>query len=260
VLAGFLSLAGVDTKPDDVNLTVTGIRSDTLSDRIEPEVYAFNTTHIGKSCAIEFKNKLWFSVPTGVSTVNNKVYQFDYQRRDKDRTSGSFVPFSYPYGFSAFTIYNGRLYGQSSSATGYVYHLDAGVYSDDGTAIDSYYWTKEYQGFDDDIENQKDFRFANFIVETLGDYYMNITYLIDSDAGVGTTIQVDLNPGQSLYGTGIYGVDVYGGGVNRKNVRICLSPTAGKKIQFKFDNQNTAGQAFHVLPRGTFSYNARGLR
>lgn len=260
VLAGFLALAGVNTQPDAVALTVTGIFAETQSDRIEPEVFSLATANMNRACAIEFKNKLWFSVPGTNQTINTRVFQFDFKRRDKSIIEGSWVPFEYPVGFAAFTIYGGKLYAQSSSETGFVYQLDAGVYNDDGTAIESYSWTKEYQGFEDHTENQKDFRFANFIVETLGAYYMNLTYRVDSDAGQGTTKQLYLSSGGSLWGTLIWGIGLWGGGQSRKKYTVPLSPSSGKWIQFKFDNQTAVNQAFHVLPNGSFSYNLRGKR
>jgi hypothetical protein len=260
VIAGFFAFAGVDTQPDATALPVTAIYSESKSDKIEPEVFGFARGAISKSCGIEFKNKLWFAVPTGVSTTNNKVYQFDFQRRDNDNTTGSWVPFSYPVSIAAFTIYAGKLYSQSGTANGFVYEMDAAQYGDDGSAINSYYWTKEFQGHPEHWESQKDFRFLYLTVETLGNWYMNISFRVDAYAGATVSQQVYLSPGSSVWGSAVWGAFTWGAGTTRKPIKVGLSPYAGKKIQFKFDNQNTLNQAFHVLPNGSFSYNVRGVR
>jgi hypothetical protein len=260
VVAGFFSLNGVETQPDAVALSVTGLYSDSKSDRIEPDVLAFSRTLLEKACAIEFKNKLWFSVPSANATELDRVYQFDFQRRDENQTNGSWVPFS-GLKLNAFAVFGGKLYGQSATANGRVYELDvAGLYEDDGTAIDSYYWTKEFQGHKEHWENHKDFRYANFVVETLGAWLMSIYHRIDSDKGIGYETQVDLNPGGTIWGSFLWGSAVWGGGVNRRKVTVPLGTSSGKFIQFRFENQNTVGQAFHVLPNSSYFYNVRGLR
>lgn len=261
VLAGFFALGGVDTQPESTQTVTTAIKSDSKSDKIEPDVFLLNRSAVTTACAIEYKNKLWFAVPGNLQTTNTLVYQYDFQRRAESETDGSWVPFTFPVSISAFTIYGGALYAQSQTANGFVYKLDvASTYSDDGSAINSYYWTKEFKGHPQHLEHRKDFRNAYFIVETMGNWYMNISFRIDAQAGSTVTTAVYLSPGNSVWGTAIWGAFTWGSGSTRKDVTINSSPYAGKKIQFKFDNQNTAGQAFHVLPGGNFSYNLRGLR
>ncbi len=186
---------------------------------------------------------------------------FDYLRRDESKSKGAWVPFTYPHGFTAFTIYAGHLYGQSSTAHGFVYKLsNASGYSDDGTAIDSYGWTKEFHGKDEHIENWKDFRLANFTVETLGNYYMDLTFKVDGDSGAGTERQIPLAPGGATWNSFVWGVGIWGSGQLRRKATIYLGATSGKRIQYKFSNQNTVSQGFHVYPLGSFQYNLRGVR
>ena len=260
-LQGFLGLKGAETQPDATTLLATAVLSDTQSDRIEPDVFKFTSSAIAKACAIEYRNKLWFAVPYNGTTTNNRVYQFDYVRRIDSKNEGSWVPFTYPYSFSAFTIYGGSLYAQSQTANGFVYKLDANGYSDNGTAIDSYLWTKEFYCFDQHMENQKDFRFANFTVETLGTYNMNIGYRADSDPGVGTTTVVSLNPDGAVWNQFNWGDGtLWGGGNEQRRVTVPLGQLRGKRIQFKFSNQATLSQGFHVYPHGAVTYNLRGRR
>lgn len=261
-ISGFHALSGADVQSDATFLTTTSIFADNKSDRIEPDVFGFVTAAIGKSVAIEFKNKLWFAVPYSSGAVNNRVYQFDYQRRDKARESGSWVPFSYaPFSIADFTLYNGGLYAQDHAATGFVYRLDvSSSYTDVSSAINSYFITKEFNGGEEIRDYRKDFRWLNFSVETLGAYFMNVGYRIDGSADGFTANQIDLNPGGSLWGTMIFGASTWGGGSVRKDVRLNLATSSGKKVQFKFDNKNTAGQGFHVLPNVNFYFNMKGLR
>jgi hypothetical protein len=257
-VTGFYALAGLATLPDNQRLDVAVVQSDSKSNGIDPDVFSLNNSVVSRACSIQFNNKLYYAVPYSSSTINNRIYQFDYARRAEDRQDGSWVPFT-GISAAAFTIYNSRLYAQDANATGVVYRLEAGVYSDNGTAINSYNWTKEFEGNPGHEDFTKDFRFGVFIVETLGDWNMSFTYKTNSDRGSGTTKAINLNPGGSLWGSMIWGVNLWGGGVTRKQVTVYFGTAQGEKIQFKFDNQNTAGQAFKVL-RGTIYYNLRGQR
>ena len=258
-IAGFMDLAGDDTQQNAVDLSATRVQSDAQSEVIEPDAFLISTAGVPKACAIEYKNKIWMSVPYNNPT-NNRVFQYDYTRRAEDKSSGSWVPFTYPHGFNAFTVYGGKLYGQSATAHGFVYEMDTATYSDDGTPINSYQWSKEYSGFPEHQENWKDFRFGNFIVETIGSYYMNFVFKADADSGAGTTVQVDLSPGGSIWGVLVWGAGTWGADSNRKNVTIPFGTTSGKRIEMKFSNQNTLNQGFHVYPSGSFTYNLRGRR
>jgi hypothetical protein len=88
---------------------------------------------------------------------------------------------------------------------------------------------------------------------------MNLIYRVDSDSGVGDTVQIDLNPGGSLWGTMEWGTDEWGGGSTQSEERVYLGTSRGKRIQFKFSNQNTVNQRFkiHYL---SFLYNLKGFR
>lgn len=258
-LSGFMSLAGDDIKPNSTDLTATSVLSESDSEQIETDVFTFTTTNIAKACAIDFKNKLYFSVPYNNAT-NNRVYVFDYQRRAEDKFTGAWVPFTYPHGFNAFAVYGGKLYAQSATTHGFVYQLDTSTYSDDGTAIDSYAWTKEYFGHPQQMENWKSWRWANLIVETLGTYNMNVTFKADADSGAGTTVQVSLAPGGSVWGVMVWGTDTWGADSNRKNVTVPFGTLGGKRVEMKFSNQNTLNQGFHVYPNASLVYNVRGKR
>ena len=258
-VTGFYALVGTSTEPDATSLRAAQMFGDAKSDRIEPDVIQFQDSNKERTVGIAWKNKLWFTVTFGAgNSVNNRVYQFDFVRRDKTRKIGSWVPFT-GMAFDAFTVYNGELYAGSSGDDGFVYQLQDGTYTDNGSAIDSFYDTKEFDGGGQLRHFEKDFRQANFTVETLGAWKMQIHRRIDSEKTAGDATDVDLTPGDSLWGTAIWNTDIWGGGQTRKDVRLDLGQASGKRVSFRFSNQNAAGQAFKVV-RGNVYYNRRGLR
>lgn len=268
-VTGFYALQGTTISPDGATitnisqdatvLTSTNIISDSKSDKIEPDIFLIQNSYKASTVAIQFDNKIWAALTYGASqTTNNRIYQFDFIRRDKSRASGSWVPFT---GMSAkaFTVYDNKLYFGSSASDGKVHRANNGTYSDNGTAIDSYFQTKEFDGGKLERHYEKDFRQANFSVETLGNWLMRVHWFIDSDKGTGDGVDVNLNPGSSLWGTFVWGSASWGGGQTRKDVKVELGQASGKRVSFKFTNKNTVSQAFKVV-RGNVYYNRRGLR
>ena len=260
-VVNFAALQGAASSPDLVDLNVTGILADSKSDRIEPDVRLFQRHLLAKVFGIRFGNRLFYSVPYGQdASANSRVYVFDYFQRDKSRANGAWWPLEYPFGIAYMTIYNGNLYAAVSNATGFVYRIEVpDLYSDDGSAIDSYMWTKEFEGHQNLEENHKDFRFLKLTLGTLGNWNIGISHRMDSDISEGDRQEVNISPGGGIWGTLVWGVGTWGGGLLRKPFKIDLGTASGTKIQFKFDNGNVAGQAFKVL-RGTLLYNNRGLR
>jgi hypothetical protein len=218
------------------------------------------TAYVGNISSIVYKNGVYISLTKGAGqTQNNKVYYIDISPDNTDGPKAEpWVPFS---GISAaqFVIYAGDLYWGTSLATGYLYKQTVGVYNDDGAAIDSYYWTKEFVGYKGEESNSKDFRFTNLLVDMPGAYFMGVSFRADSDKGLGTEYNLSLDPGTSVWGTMVWGVDAWGGGSFQSDQKLYLSGLRGKRIQFKFSNKNTAGQMFKVHWQN-FTYNLKGVR
>ena len=194
---GFGVFKGIGVERSATFLTVATAGAKLASDRIEPDMFQVQATYLENISSIVFKNKIWNSVTFGAgATTNNRVYVYDFdidilskQQRD------SWVPFSgTPLNVAQFTIFDGKLYGGTSDATGFVYQLDDGTLNDDGAAIDSYFWTKEYSGFKADFNYHKDFRDLYLYVEKPGDYNMDIAWRLDSDSGSGSATEIDLDP------------------------------------------------------------------
>jgi hypothetical protein len=259
-MVGFAALKGNVIEPTTSLLTVNTVGSELKSDRVEPDMFDAQETYVGNISSLVYKNKAYitFTKASG-NTTNNRVYVLDFSisNLSKDQKE-SWVPWS---GLNAaqFTVYNGLLYYGTSTATGFVYKQNPGVYSDDGTAINSYLWTKEFTGGKEEASFNKDFRYANLLVDLAGAYSMYVAVRTDSDSGDGTNYSIDLNPGGSLWGSMMWGVDDWGAGASQADKRLYLAGARGKRVQYKFSNQNTAGQRFRVHWMN-FTYNLKGPR
>lgn len=257
---GFASIAGAQLDPDATFLKDGVVGSELKSERIEPDMFEVQEAHVGSISSIVFKNKAYIALTYGNgNTANNRVYIFDFSISNLSKKQKfSWAPMT-DINASQFTIYDGKLYYVSSLADGFVYEFDESLHSFDGEAIDSYFWTKEFSGNPGHENFTKDWRTIQLLVENAGAYFMNVTYRVDSDRGVGRTEQVSLNPGGSLWGTMRLGADQWGGGEDQQEVTLSLGQTRGKRIQLKFSNQNTAGQRFKVLGINLL-YNLKGKR
>jgi hypothetical protein len=259
---GFAALAGGSVEPD-VNVGTVGALGSLLkTDRIEEDMFDVVESLQDRISAIIHKQKAYITLAKGAgSTANNRVYMFDFSvdnlfaRKNKE---GVWVPWD---GINAeqFAEYNGDLYFISSLATGFVHKMNLSAYTDQGAAIDSYFWTKNYSGIPTDERITKDFRAFSIIFERSGGYFMNVSYRTDSNIGVGTVVPVDLDPGGALFGTAEFGVDVFGGGQEEGQIEQTLGQVRGERIQFKFDNQDTANQKFKIIGL-QYIYNRKGRR
>lgn len=258
--AGIASIIGNSIEPDATFLTVLTAGSELQSTKIEDEMFQVQTTYLKNISAIAFKNKVYWTVTYGSgNTTNNRVYVLDFEQDNLSKVQRfTWVPWT-GLNASQFTVYNGELYYGSSDANGFVYMVNDGTYNDDGNAINSYIWTKEFGGFKKDVNFHKDFRYVNILIEKAGDWKMDVLVRTDSDKGDGDKYQIDLNPGSNLWGTLVLGTDDWGGGSDEEDYRLSLGGTRGKRIQFKFTNQNTANQKFKVNWL-KYAYNLKGYR
>lgn len=258
--SGFAAIEGQTVTPSASLLTSTALGSELQSNLIEPDIFLIQESAMRSITSMVYQNKAYIAVPYGDGqTTNNRIYVFDFALGRLDRKQKtSWVPWS---GLNAaqFTVYGNNLYYASSTATGFVYKMNQTTYADDGSAINSYYWTKEYSGLPGDENTHKDFRHAQVFFEKSGAYYMGFTAKVDSDSGSGNTSSIDLDPGGSLWGSMVWGRDPWGGGATDGEVRQYLAPMRGKRIQFKFSNQNTVNQKFRVVGMN-YVYNNKGLR
>lgn len=258
---GFAALHGATIDPSATSMETAMAGSELKSDRIESEMFDVQEAYTSRISAMVFKNKAYMAVTDGDgNTTNNRLYVFDFSRSNlAKRQEASWVPVS-GLNVCQFTVYDAKLYALDSTATGlYVRQIETTTRNDDGTAVNAYLWTKEFSGNKGHENLQKDFRKVNMLVDKSGAYYMNLTYRVDSDNGDGVTKQVNLNPGSTIWGAFLWGGAMWGGGSAQEEVTVWLGSVTGKRIQFKFSNQNTVNQTFKVHGLN-FTYNIKGRR
>lgn len=257
---GFAHLVGDVISPSATLLTVANAGSELLSDKIEPEVLASATSLVTSISAYVYQNVAYFSYGASTaSTELDRILYFDFSISDASRkTPYAWAPWTGLYA-AQMCDYSGSLYYIDSRAVGAVRKMNTGLYADDGAAINSYFWTKEFGGPEGTFNYHKDFRYANLLVDLAGTYFMNFTARVDSDTGSGATQTINLDPGGSLWGSMFWGTDEWGGGSSQAEFRMDLGTISGKRIQFKFDNQNLASQRFKVHGLNFLS-NQKGFR
>lgn len=265
VFSGFGALTGTTLDPNVSLQPVTSAGSDLQSQIIEPDMFNVQAGFLSNISGVVYKNRAFVSLTYNTSsTTNNRIYVWDFSISNikKDQIA-SWVPWT-GLSIQQFTIFGGKLYGCSSTTNGFVYQLgDTMVYNDDGAAINSYHWTKEFPGFAEDTTFSKDFRYINMMYDNAGSYFMSLMWKTDSDTGAGSSVQINLVSGGTVWGTGAngltWGVGTWGGGVNQTESRQFLGAARGKRLQYGFSNQNTVNQRFKVY-HAQFKYNIRGYR
>jgi len=220
-----------------------------LSRKIEADVLNYPSSLWDDISMFNFKNRIYLGVPASVnSTRIDGALLFDVNRlvQDSDTDPGSWSPWTGTVGVNDWTVFGNELYGISSNTDGLIIKFNRAAFTDaDGTAINSYWWSKEIGG-EPNIESWvKDFRHILPWVEKLGSYFMNMRVRIDGDEGVGDAYQIDLTPSGGLWSQ-LWGNFLWGAGSQRQEIEIPVGPRLGKRIQIGFDNQNTVGQGFKV--------------
>lgn len=258
---GFAPIQGGGIAPSATFLTINSVESLLLSNVIEPEMFDVQESYVGNITSAVFQNRAYISVTSGANqTTNNRVFVFDFNL-DKEGSNAAYS-WSYDTGIEAaqFTQFGGKFYAVTSTSPCYVNELETTSYNDNGSAINSYFWTKEFTADSGaSVHTHKDFRYIKLLLEKSGDYSMNLNIRVNSDSGDGNLRQVDLNPGGSLWGSMRWGSDSWGGGSDQEDMKVYLGGTRGERIQFRFSNQNTVNQKFEVQGL-RFYFNERGFR
>lgn len=258
-MVGFASIQGASIDPTATNLENMVIGSELRSNPIEPDIFDIQEGYLGNLTSMVFQNKAYIAVTKDNGSLNNNyiiLYDFSLQRVSKSQSA----VWTIWKGINArcLAIYDGKLYSGTSLAEGLVYQLQTDSYVDNTDAIESYFWTKEYSGVPGQENFTKDFRRVKVLVDNAGTYNMDVGIRIDSEATSGGLLfPVSLTPGGGIWGDMVWGVGVWGGGRAQDEKEIFLNGVSGRRIQFKFTNQNTANQRFKVHGLN-FYYNVRG--
>ena len=257
---GFAAITGNAVEPDVTLLSRATLGSDLKSNKIYNETKDYKDSLAPWFAGIVHKNKAYITATkTSAATYNNRILYFDFSIENLSKKNEfSWAPWD-GINANAFTVYDDKLYYGCSDTCGQVFEMNTSEYDDNGAAINSYVWTKEYAGVPSYSGWTKDFRWLNLFYELSGAWYMGINIRVDSDKSGGNSSQIDLDPGGSLWGTMIWNVDDWNAGFAEFENKISIGTFRGKRIQFKFHNQNTVAQKFKILGLN-LNYNLRGLR
>lgn len=236
------------------------LRTQSISEKIEPEILAMPSTYWEDIDIMGFDNKLHIACALEDDTSGNAhVYWLDLNRI----VTGEGQPGSWSLwdGINArsWVVHNGKLYAGDRGDTGFVRQLYDGTYTDDGSAINSYWYSKPLGGEASIDSWIKDFRWLNLWWKEIGtgiwDVSAKTEVVYDSTTGQVTsyggdetliaTIAPVANP--SLYGTAIYGTSSFYTEAAEREGQFSLGSLLGRRCQYKFSNGNTADQAFKVL-------------
>ena len=252
---GFFAFQNNETIKGVSQTTTGGIFTDSQSNDIEPDVLSFKTSLLSGVAGINWKNKIWYAVPSTSATKNDVVYKFDYLRASGDSKLGAWSKAN--MAISRFCVFDNKLYGGSSAENGFIYELDTG-HNYDGATIDSYYVTSAISGKEEHKDYYKKWRYVYILFETVGVWNMQLSYFNDFDTGSGDAVNVDLDPGGSLWGAAIWGIDKWGGNNQRKKIRVPLKNSTSRYLQLKFST-NAIDKYFKVHELGV-AYTLRGRR
>jgi hypothetical protein len=272
---GFAALEGQTVSPSASLLTNTALGSDLQSNRIEKTMLLVNEDLVEGIVSQVYERKAYISIPLNIlnsdltitdATSNNRILVFDFSLGRLDRKQEASWSLWDNCKFSCFTNYRHssrdetQIFAGSVLNDGWVRELNVeNIYKDDGaTAINSYYYTKRFAGNKMDENFHKDFRYALILHEISStDQDMNFTYIVDGQS-TGSTNVLALTGG-AVWGSVNWNEFQWSPGNGSREQRTYISPTYGKRIQFKFDNQNTANYHFKIYGFN-FVYNVKGLR
>jgi len=255
---GMFALSGQDVALNVAEANIGKFLTDSRSFDIEPDVLSFKQSLIKNIAGVEYKNKLWFSVPSSnSSTYNDKIYQYDFVRlSNNDRSVGAWTKFN-AHNINCFAEHAGNLYGGSSIANGYVYQLDT-TYNDNGAAISSYFVTATISGDKKHRDYTKVWRFLIVWYECSGAWNLKVEYTLNAGLSYSDPIYLNLTPGGSVWGTAIYNTDSFGGGLQRNKQTLNLKGPQSRDIQFKFSTNTISN--YWKIHKIQVQYNLRGLR
>ena len=262
-ITGFHLLSGISVVETKNNL----LRTESISEKIEANVLAFPSSLWSKISIGTFKNKLYIGAPSSsVSSLIDCLYYFDITRLGSGGQPGSWVKWTGVVGCSDFMVLNNTLYGAIDSAYGDIVKFNNGTYTDaDGSAIDSYFWTKQMGGEQSIDSWIKDWRFVNIWYEKLGAYNMNLTYRVDG--GGGSAKPISLDPESTTWASAaidsaavstpvsllwedldgsVEGNEVWASDENDYESQHPIGPLVGRRVQVKYDNENKVAQGFKI--------------
>jgi len=257
---GFAALDGGSLDPSVSILIRSNLGSDMKSAVIEREMFQVPDDYQNNIASISWKNRAYIAGPYGsTQTTNNRIWYFDYSYENLDRPMKfAWSPWT---GLNAnfFTVYQNNLYYGTSDASGFVYLMNQGASNDDGVAIDSYIWSKEYFGFSSDENWVKDWRFINLFLDRAKSGDLLLQGRIDSSSENPTDIKEISLVGAFIWDLGAWDEMGWDISDSARELKIPIGTFRGKRIQFKFSNDSVVDTKFSIVGI-RLTYNLRGFR
>lgn len=217
-LTGFHILNGMQV----IETSDGRLRTLSISEKIEYDLLnTINSTYWSDIYMDVFENRIFMAYTFTSSTKNDRIFWLDLNRVGTQGQPGSWSPWS---GINArcFFTHSGNFYSGDSGATGFVRVFNQTTYGDSGSAINSYFWTKEVGGEKDGSLDSyvKDLRELYVWREMLGNYNMNVRVRVDGDSSNGLAFPISMYSAGNTWGSMIWGVDYWGGNRTDQEARI----------------------------------------
>jgi len=211
----------------DIYIYDGGIKVRLISSRIEGTTSQANFSRFDKVSSVEFQKDYYLSLSSVGSATNDIILVFDTFHL-------AWLKFD---GFNA----NAMAVGEDSTGKETLFFMDYGGYTqqypegtnDDGTAIDTFYITKQFRF--PQLRINKTFQKVYAYVGQEGNYNLSVELRADLQSS-GTTQSINLSASTSAYGSAIYGTDTYGG--QNLVTGILEFSEEGKFFQLNFSNEN----------------------
>lgn len=228
---GAYAFFGRDTVLNPSETDKGNLKGERLSFEIDPDIADLDSDNLKNAAAVDWKNKIWLTVPSDGSSVNDTVYVYDYVRASSNsRVKGAWSKFA-NHDLSKFVKHENKLFGLSSLEDGFVRELDTGVKDGATTHINSYFWTAPIKGQKKHYDLWKDFRWVYLKVDTASGEQIRIAYKTDSGA---------------VTNLGYYDLSA-AGSETTKTLRINLGRTSGYYLQLKFEARSYSAAVYDTF-------------
>lgn len=255
----FLSRNGyyvLGNEPNYINV----IRTNELSARIHPVIETITAANLSNTASIFSGYMFYSSVSTGGTTTNNKSLTYDKRYLAWSVSTN--------VNANAFTEFidssNVKHLYYAADDEAKVYEIDT-TYSDNGTAIDSYWVSKNFDM--EDFSTSKRFVYIDFYFRQLSGS-VTITTIVDGTQTVSTKVISVTNDTAGTIGSDMWGSPMWGGSALTSTTSAAAVSTAtvnvpyrlkvnkkARSIKFKIananNNENFVFLGFIIRYRGT---------
>lgn len=205
-----------------------GVRK--ISSKVDGTIDAANFSRFAYAKGIIFRDDFYASISSSAATTHDTVLYFDTFLNAWSKFDGMNVNC-----WDVADDGSGQDILVFGDYTGFVYDYPNGT-DDAGTAISSYFTTKQYI-FNEMPNSLKDLRFIDVFANVKGDYDLTIDVMIDFQSS-GSEYNINLNGGGDLWDSSMWDQAVYGGeGIIIDNIQPDIE---GRFFQLKFSNSNSS--------------------